>query len=66
VPGAQLPDTGLRADDLAPPPTLDPEAARALVEEFEAGVARAMESAPDRRTSTGGPEGTGSTEGSER
>jgi hypothetical protein len=66
VPGAQLPETGRRAADLDPPPELDPDAARALVEEFEAGVARAMESAEDGRTSPGDPERTGSTGGSER
>jgi hypothetical protein len=66
VPGAQLPDTGSRTNDLAPAPELDPDAARALVEEFEAGVARAMESAHDGRSSPGDPERPGSTEGSER
>jgi hypothetical protein len=53
VPGAQLPDTGGRpgaatgpeaAAEPEPPPALDPEAARALVDEFEAGVARALRS----------------------
>jgi hypothetical protein len=49
VPGAQLPDTGAAAGpeavaDSEPPPDLDPDAARALVDEFEAGVARALRS----------------------
>jgi len=66
IPGAQLPDTGAHPNDLDPPPELDPDAARALVEEFEAGVARALGSAEDGRSSPGDPEQPGGTEGSER
>jgi signal transduction histidine kinase len=69
VPGAQLPDTGAPPGQPAPSPAQpppapaaraqDPEAARALVDEFEAGVARAMWSAG------GGPGTTATTEGDE-
>jgi signal transduction histidine kinase/chemotaxis protein histidine kinase CheA len=57
VPGAQLPSTLSRRDthgDTVAGATLDPEAARALVEEFEAGVARAMGSGTDGATTTEG------------
>ena len=52
APGAQLPDTGAAAAPAQPTPALDPDAARALVEEFEAGVARALEAADDLRSGT--------------
>jgi hypothetical protein len=59
VPGAQLPETAggseraESAESPDPPPELDPEAARALVDEFEAGVARALRSvAGDATTPT--------------
>jgi signal transduction histidine kinase len=61
VPGAQLPSTPNRRStdgETAAGHALDPAAARALVEEFEAGVARAMGPGTDRadrapRTSEG-------------
>ena len=48
VPGAQLPlGVGRSNKTLASPPEQDPAAARALIEDFEAGVARALESVRD-------------------
>jgi hypothetical protein len=45
VRGAQLPDTGDRASD-SDAPQESPEAARALVEQFEAGALRALQDTP--------------------
>jgi HAMP domain-containing protein len=50
VPGAQLP-SGVSAQPVGPAPLPgDPESARALIEEFEAGVRRALNEAADRST----------------
>jgi hypothetical protein len=46
VPGAQLPE-GVNPGVVEAPPVADPEAARALVEEFEAGVRRAQNQASE-------------------
>ncbi|MFI1398169.1 nitrate- and nitrite sensing domain-containing protein [Streptomyces sp. NPDC020681] len=49
VPGAQLPAGAFVPNGavVGPRPTADPDAARAMIQQFEQGIARAMESGPD-------------------
>ena len=63
VPGAQMPVTGPVQDpDRYPQVVLDADAARDAVEEFEAGVARAMQAATEERQARGEYGGQGRTE----